>query len=365
MLKLSDFIIAPAESLRAALQKMTKNRCGVLFVCDENTHIAGVLSDGDVRRTLLEDTLLVSPVDRVMNTDPITAGSIEEAKELLHRLAIVAVPVVDSRGEILEAVIENQDSVLILRRLNFPERNTSAMIGGRTVAIIPARGGSKRIPRKNLAVVGGKTLLARSIEAAKAAKRVSHVIVSTDDREIADAASAMGIDVPWLRPDALSADNTATLDVLVHALEWSLQNLDPAPQFGVLLEPTAPLRSGEQIDEAISLLANSDADCVASVSEVPHVLNPEELLVCENGVLKPYLPSRTMDSRRLRGRQSTVYVQNGVVYAFRIRSLLASHSLYGQQTIPLVTKWDDFVDIDTHEDLALATLKVERQQSKN
>jgi CMP-N,N'-diacetyllegionaminic acid synthase len=357
MLALVDFIIASSESLRSALQQMTNNRRGVLFVCENGAHIVGVLSDGDVRRALLDGTLLLSPVEKVMNTDPITASTVERASELLRKLAAVAVPVVDAEGRIVAAVVEDQDRVLFLteQRAGRDEESRSG-----AVAIIPARGGSKRIPRKNLAMLAGKTLLARCIEASRSATAVSHIVVSTDDREIADAARVQGVDVPWLRPEELSGDDTPTIEVLVHAVEWAVNNIEPAPEFGVLLEPTAPLRTGQQIDEAISLLSRSDADCVASVSEVPHVLNPEELLVCEHGALRPFVESRTMNTRRLRGQQRNVYVQNGLVYAFRLQSLLAQRSLYGHRTLPLFTRWEDFVDIDTSEDLELAALRLQR-----
>jgi CMP-N,N'-diacetyllegionaminic acid synthase len=358
MLVLTDFIIAASESLRSALQQMTNNRRGVLFVCENGVHIVGVLSDGDVRRALLDGTLLLSPVEKVMNTDPITAPTSEQASELLRKLAVVAVPIVDAKGRIIAAVVEDQDRILFLTEQPASRPDEESRSG--VVAIIPARGGSKRIPRKNLAMLAGKTLLARSIEAAKSATAVSHVIVSTDDRQIADAARVQGVDVPWLRPQELSGDDTPTIEVLVHAVAWAVNSIEPEPEFGVLLEPTAPLRTGQQIDEAISLLSKSDADCVASVSEVPHVLNPEELLVCEHGALRPFVEFRTMDTRRLRGQQRSVYVQNGLVYAFRVQSLLSQHSLYGHRTLPLFTKWEDFVDIDTSEDLELAALRLQR-----
>ena len=359
MLKLSDLIIYPSEPLRAALQRMTQNRRGVLFVCDEDGHLVGVLSDGDVRRSLLDDTLLISPIHKVMNTDPISASTVEEATDLLRRMNIVAVPVLDRQGRIREAVIESDDSVLVLAsETSGPGSDIVVETGA--LALIPARGGSKRIPRKNLATVGGKSLLAWTIQAATNARRVSHVLISTDDTEIASAGRAMGADVPWLRPAALSTDTTPTLDVIVHALEWAIQELTPVPEFAVLLEPTAPLRKGEQIDEAISLLMNSDADCVAAVSELPHVFHPEEVLIAENGLLQPYLRDRTMDSRRLRNEQGSAYVLNGLVYAFRIQSVLSGYGLFGRKTIPMITRWEDFLDIDTPEDLELANFKIGR-----
>jgi len=361
MLKLSDLIIYSPESLRIALQRMTHNRRGLLFVCDEDGHLVGVLSDGDVRRSLLDNTLLIVPIDKVMNTDPITASTVQEATDLLHRMNIVAVPVVDSQGRIREAVLEDHDSVIVLPS---EANGADVVIEAGTLAVIPARGGSKRIPRKNLASVAGKSLLAWTIQAAKNAQSISHVLVSTDDAEIANTARTMGIDVPWLRPEGLSTDTTPTLDVVLHALKWAVEKLTPAPEFAVLLEPTAPLRKSEQIDQAISLLMSSDADCVAAVSELPHVFHPEEVLVVEDGFLRPYLRERSnMDARRLRNEQNSAYILNGLVYAFRVQSVLSGYSLFGRKTIPMITRWEDFLDIDTPEDIELANFKVGRSLS--
>jgi len=363
VLTLTDLLITASEAIREGLRRMTVNRVGVLFVCDNDAHIVGVLSDGDVRRALLEGTLLMSPVEKVMNTDPIAAATVDEATQLLRKLALAAVPVLEDTGRVSAVVVEDKDQVLILRgEPHFPTSGQPAALRS-VVAIIPARGGSKRIPRKNLARVGGKTLLARTIEAARGARSVSHVLVSTDDRQIADEARAHGIAVPWLRPEHLAADDTPTIEVLMHATTWALENLVPSPEFGVLLEPTAPFRTVDHIEDALELLLNSDADCVASVSQVPHVLNPEELLTLDGSVLRPYIQSQTLDTRRLRGLQREVYVQNGLVYAFRVRSLLQWRSLYGKKTLALPSSWEDFVDIDTPEDLVLANLRSERLAS--
>jgi CBS domain-containing protein len=115
VLTLSDLIIDSSASLRNALQSMTRNRRGVLFVCDDETHLVGVLSDGDVRRSLLDDTQMISPVSQIMNTDPITANSFAEAAELLRKMLIVAVPVVDSEGRIVEVAVEDKSEVLRLQ----------------------------------------------------------------------------------------------------------------------------------------------------------------------------------------------------------------------------------------------------------
>src|SRR5215470_4530288 len=184
MLTLIDLIISPQEPLRLALERMTRNREGILFVCDGDQHLVGVLSDGDVRRTLLDDTLLVAAVSKAMNTDPITASTVEDAGRLLRRFGLVIVPVVGNDGTVKEAVLEIGGELKVIRAAESstttPESSTGAL------AIIPARGGSKRVPRKNLAMAGGKSLLAWAVLAAQNAKRVGRVLVSTDDLEIAE-----------------------------------------------------------------------------------------------------------------------------------------------------------------------------------
>lgn len=359
MLKLEDFLIRAGDPLKAALQRMTDNRRGVLFVCDTDAHLVGVLSDGDVRRSLLDNTQLVAPVSKIMNTDPVTATTIADARDLVKRLAIVAVPVLDSEGRIREAAIENRDEVLSLASepVDVP---VSKGVGA--VAVIPARGGSKRIPRKNLAVVGGCSLVGWAIQAAREAGSVARVLVSTDDDEIAAECRRLGAEVPWLRPPQLARDDSPTIAAVEHALRWAVENTVPAPEFAVLLEPTAPLREGRHIDAALALLAASDADCVMSVSEAPHLFHPEELLVVTDGQLCPYLPYRTMETRHLRGNQSKVYIPNGLVYAVRIEAVLSGHSLYGSKTLPYVTPWSEFLDIDTADDLTLAELRMQRRE---
>lgn len=362
MLTLDDLIIGSSENLKTAMQKMTRNRRGVLFVCDEDSHLVGVLSDGDVRRTLLADSLLTSPVNTIMNTDPVVAHTVSEASELLRTLSIVAVPVVDIRGRIRQAAVENGAEIFVLTSTADDAAETLSIQTG-VLAIIPARGGSKRIPRKNLAPVAGRPLLAWAIECAKRVSNVSYILVTTDDPEIAAVARRAGAEAPWLRPADLSQDATPTIDVLMHAVTWATQSLQPAPEFGLLLEPTAPLRTSEHLEQALNMLAASDADCVMSVSELPHVLNPEELLIIDEGCVRPYLPYRTLNTRCLRGQQSPAYVQNGLVYAFRMSTLLRTRSLYGEKTFPLITPWQEFLDIDAPADLQSAALRMRERHS--
>ena len=234
-----------------------------------------------------------------------------------------------------------------------------------SVAIIPARGGSKRIYKKNIAPLAGKPLIAYAIEAARNVKDIAEVLVSTDDQEIAVVARNYGADVPWLRPATLAQDNTPTIDVVLHAVEWLRNQFGDQIQYGVLLEPTAPLRTPKQIELAIELLKTSGADSVVSVSEVPHVFNPEELLTIHNNLLAPFSPNRTLDNRLPRQKQNPCYAQNGLVYAFRLDMLLEKKSLYGNKSFPLVIDWDYFVDIDTPSDLDLAEYKINAQKIKS
>jgi CMP-N,N'-diacetyllegionaminic acid synthase len=356
-LQLTDFIIRPETSLRAAMERMTRNRRGVLFVCDQADHLVGVLSDGDVRRAIVDETLTIAPVSTVMNPDPVVERSRTEAIEALARTELVAVPVVGNEGRIQEVLLvdEQGDPAAVTWESSDAATPSPSALGG--VAIIPARGGSKRLPRKNLATAAGTSLLGWAIRAAKETHNIDRIIVSTDDEEIAEAGRAFGAEVPWLRPENLARDDTRTVDVLVHALE-RLEHAHVLPTFGVLLEPTSPLRTPKHIDRAVSALANSEADSVMSVSLVPHWLNPEELITIESGVCTPISESRTLDTRLPRKEQSAVYVQNGLVYAFRSRSVLEFKSLYGNVCLPMVCDWDEFVDVDDPEDLRVADMKL-------
>lgn len=357
MLTLIDLILSPNETIETALGRMTGNRRGILFVCDARLHLAGALSDGDVRRALLDRTLLMAPVGKIMNPNPIAGASAEEAHRLMEQFALPAVPVMAADGRLSGILLAAPGGPYMVEAS--PESEERAP-GPQVVALIPARGGSKRVPKKNLAKAGGKTLLEWAIEAARGAEQVSRVLVSTDDPDIAASAAAHGAEVPWLRPAELAQDATTSLAVVEHAFEWCMRNWLPAPEIGLLLEPTAPLRRSEHLDAAVEALLASDADSVVSVSEVPHVLNPEEMLTIRGEVLQPYIDSCSMDARRLRGNQTPVYIQNGLVYAFRVQRLLDLRSLYGRKSIPLVSGWEEFLDIDTSADLQVADLRLKR-----
>jgi N-acylneuraminate cytidylyltransferase/CMP-N,N'-diacetyllegionaminic acid synthase len=220
------------------------------------------------------------------------------------------------------------------------------------LGVVPARGGSKAIPGKNLALIGGRPLLAYTADAARASRRLTRTVVSTDDAAIAERARLLGLEVPFLRPAELAADDTPMLPVLQHAAT-ELARKGFAADAVVLLQPTSPLRRAEHIDRAIDLLESTGADSVVSVVEVPHPFSPVSVLRLDGERLRPYLDGQTVMRRQDKPR---VFARNGpAVLAVRTR-VLDQGSLYGTDSRPLLMESTDSIDIDSPEDLAQAAL---------
>jgi CMP-N-acetylneuraminic acid synthetase len=210
------------------------------------------------------------------------------------------------------------------------------------IGLIPAREGSKGIPRKNLVPVAGKPLLAWTIEAAQGSSTVTRTVVSTDWDEAATLAGELGAEVLG-RPRKLATDDTPMLDVVRHALG----ELGPCDVL-VLLQPTSPLRRAEHVDGAVRLLLESGADSVLSVVEVPHQFRPGKLMAIEDGRLV-----RLGWDPPDRHGGAPLYARNGPgVLALRPERLGAD--LYGGDCRPYVMELRDSVDIDGPDDLRLA-----------
>ena len=220
------------------------------------------------------------------------------------------------------------------------------------LGVVPARGGSKGIPRKNLASLAGRPLLAYTADAARASRRLARVVLSTDSSEIAAAGAALGLDVPFIRPAAFSADDTPMLPVLQHALEMMTAAGVDADAV-VLLQPTSPLRRAAHIDAAIDLLESSGADSVVSVVEVPHQFHPLSVMAIEGDRLRPIADRPTVTRRQDKPR---VYARNGPAVLAVRSAVLRAGSLYGGHTCPLVMSSRESVDIDDAWDLELADL---------
>ncbi|MBI2387700.1 MAG: acylneuraminate cytidylyltransferase family protein [Elusimicrobia bacterium] len=216
------------------------------------------------------------------------------------------------------------------------------------VAVIPARGGSKGIPRKNLVRLGGRPLIAYTIEAAKRARLVDVVLVTTDSPEIARAARRLGAEIPFRRPRALAGDDVSVVEAARHAVRW-LAEQGRKPEIVVLLQPTSPLRSAARIDEAVRLLRRRRADTVVGVRE-PET-HPWQCVRFAKGRMRFAVPR---PARRLnRQDYPLVHALNGALYAVRADVLLAG-GLYGPRVEPLIMEAWESVDIDEPADLALA-----------
>ena len=223
------------------------------------------------------------------------------------------------------------------------------------LAIIPARGGSKGIPRKNIRNFAGYPLIAWSIAAAKQSSLVIRVIVSTDDEEIAAVGREWGAETPFLRPSELAQDNSTDLPLFEHALKWLAENENYKPDVVIQLRPTSPIRPRRLIDDAVKiLLDHADADCVRGV--VPAGQNPHKMWRFDNAT-QPMRPLLTIDGiaepyNAPRQILPPVYWQTGHIDAIRVSTIHNKHSLTGDVIYPLVIDSKYTVDIDNLSDWA-------------
>jgi CMP-N-acetylneuraminic acid synthetase len=229
------------------------------------------------------------------------------------------------------------------------------------LGVIPARGGSKGIPRKNLALLAGRPLLAYTCDAARACRRLARVIVSTDDAEIAAGARAGGVDVPFVRPAELSADDTPMLAVARHALDACELEAGAMYDAVVILQPTSPLRPASAIDAAIERMKETGADTVVTVVRVPHAFEPGSLMrLDERGRLVPGSDAPLVLRRQ---DKPVLFARNGPAVLVIRRATLVGGSLYGPHVEPLEMAARESVDVDGPEDLALAEALIGRRDA--
>jgi CMP-N-acetylneuraminic acid synthetase len=219
------------------------------------------------------------------------------------------------------------------------------------LGIVPARGGSKGLPGKNVRPLAGQPLLAYAARVAKESGVLDRVILSTDSDEIADVGRQAGLEVPFMRPASLAADDTPMAPVLMHAVE-TLAGAGWLAEVIVLLQPTSPLRRPEHIRDAVRLLRESGASAVATVVELPRHLSPDYVMKIDGGRLKPFLPEGQTLTRRQDARPA--YVRDGTVYACWRTTLERFGNVYGERCLPLVLDAADSLSIDTAADWAEA-----------
>ncbi len=223
--------------------------------------------------------------------------------------------------------------------------------GKRVVAVIPARGGSKRFPRKNLADLAGRPLIAWTIDAARGSRFIDATIVSTDDPEIAAVSQHWGAEVPFIRPAQLADDRAKTRAVLVHAVE-ALRSQQREFDWLILLQPTSPLRQAVHIDEALAMMTEKSADAIISLCQTEHPPLWSNTLP-EDCSMRGFIPGTLKD--RSGQELPTYYRLNGAIYVLRIERLLREETLlWEEHCFAYVMPTHFSVDIDTEFDLMFA-----------
>jgi len=231
------------------------------------------------------------------------------------------------------------------------------------IAIIPARGGSKGIPRKNLVNVLGNPLIAYTIEVAKDCRCLDRVIVSTDDEEIRAVALEYGAEVPFLRPRELAEDHVPDKPVFVHALRWLEENENYRPDIVLNLRPTSPLRLVQDIEKVVEKIITTGCDSVRTVCRVNH--HPYWMKKLEGDRLIPFIKGK--DERIYYQRQllPPVYRITGSIDAMRRDVILNSDFLYGEDVRAVIIPPERSYEVDTPLDLKIIEfLLKERMQSE-
>lgn len=220
------------------------------------------------------------------------------------------------------------------------------------LAFIPARGGSKGVPRKNIKEFNGQPLIAWTIDAAKKSKYITKVLVSTEDQEIAEVSKSVGAEVPFLRPQELAQDHTPTMDVVMHSLDYLKQHFQYTPNYVVLLQCTSPLRNENHIDEAIECILDKQGDAIVSVTEVEHT--PFWMKkIDQEGYMEDFL---AYDKQKYTRRQDfpKIYRINGAIYIAKTEKLLAYKDFEMEKSLSYKMERISSIDIDSLDDFNLA-----------
>jgi len=221
----------------------------------------------------------------------------------------------------------------------------------RVLGIIPARGGSKEIPRKNIKLFGGKPLIQYTIEQGLAANGITDLIVSTEDPEIASLSEKLNAKVPGLRPQELATDQSPSIDTVLYTLQL-MMDAGNTYDMVCLLQPTTPFRSKGLIDRAIRMYQNSKANSLISVRSVPHQYNPHWTYEEKAGFLQISTGEKEVIPRRQ--QLPNAYFRDGAVYLTDCKILLKKKSLYGDKLTYLENSSSKFINLDSMDDWALA-----------
>ena len=211
------------------------------------------------------------------------------------------------------------------------------------LTIVPARGGSKRVPGKNLRPLGGRSLIARAADFARAEDVLDGTILSTDDPAIAEEGRRVGLAVPFLRPAEIADDQASSFSVVLHALDWWRAEHGADPELTVLLQPTSPFRQPGLLREALALM-EGDADLM-SVVAMKRLHVPADFVFTEAG-------SGGLEALGRSG--AAAYVPTGALYVTRTAALRAQQAIYARPLAPVLVSDIEAIDIDTEDDFGLA-----------
>lgn len=226
----------------------------------------------------------------------------------------------------------------------------------RILAVIPARGGSKGVPRKNIKLAGGKPLIVWMIEAAKKSEYIDRIILSSDDQEIIATAKSFGCEVPFIRPSELAQDESSSSDAVIHAL-----NKIPGYDYVMLLQPTSPLTIGEDIDGCIKLCIRSNAKSVVSVTE-PDKSPYWMFKMGSHNKLESVLGGEYLQKRRQ--DLPEIYMPNGAIYIAESHWFLDHKSFYSDSTSGYVIPQERSLDIDSDIDFELFEVVLENRKGE-
>lgn len=228
------------------------------------------------------------------------------------------------------------------------------------IAIIPARGGSKGIPRKNIKNINGKPLISYTIAEVKKSKYINRIIVSTEDREIAEISKKYGAEVPFLRPKELAGDSTPGIDPIIHCINWLKENENYRPEYVCLLQCTSPFRKVNQIDEAFEKLISKDSNSIVSVCESE--ISPYWMKKIDNGKMKDFLEDISFYARRQ--DTPTVYRLNGAIYIAKTDFLLKNKNWYTENTLSYIMDRNSSIDIDDMIDFKFAEFLMKENENE-
>ncbi len=225
--------------------------------------------------------------------------------------------------------------------------------------IITARGGSKGVPKKNIKVLGKLPLISYKIIAAQKCRYTGRIIVSTDDKEIEEVSKKYGAEVPFIRPDELSTDEASSVDVVIHAMNWISQNSEDIYDYVCLLEPSSPFASYKDLNEALWLIEENDADTLLGMKEVDVTTNFIHSLDKNGKLSEFYYAVKDLKSIR-RQDQKKEYTMNGCIYIAKWNYFLKNKSFHSENSIPYIMPEESSIEIDTLLDYEVACKVVEK-----